>query len=711
MNRTLTGRLVVSLLAVLLAGSGSLPAPAGAQAVPGGLAPDMSRTALEWRDCATAFFGAPEYYSDLGESACGVLTVPENWAHPGERQVDLQFVVLKATGEQTQPDPVVYLAGGPGGTTLAGVSGWAEQFAGLRTQRDIVLYDQRGTAFSSPLRCSSLTIDEFFSGSDESQAADLADAATPAPDELSPPESTGAPGDGATPDDGLGVAALAPSLSASMLMDVARAAVSDETTRCVQELLAQGVDLRQYNSMASATDLVALMQALDYETFNLYGISYGTRLALVTMRDYPNAGIRSVILDSTYPVGLPGFERYPSEPHEVVIQLFADCYLDAACNEAYPNLKARFIALLASLENQPLVVTDEMVITADDVVAVMQVISSAVAVAPYIPKMIAELEAGDATTYLGIVSGDLLTPTALAASATPEPGLAAATTSIDATPVADDEEVQAAVLRRVVQTFLQQIGIGDPGAALTPAQAFLSEVTFAINQLSTGPANELTVRLLLLDQLPATRATLAQFVDRAFTDPALADEQASLRQILATMTDADVAAVFDYLAGPLQVANPTSSNEFMYYSVECNESAPFQSFERTIETALELEIPALGLNTVASLGQIFAVCEIWPGGRAPSYANLPVSSEIPTLIFAGTYDMQTPLSWNKQAFVTLPNAGLVIVPMSGHGVLTYHPECITQISNDFMANPGYLPDDRCVAAYYPAWALPDADAG
>lgn len=415
---------------------------------------------------------------------------------------------------------------------------------------------------------------------------------------------------------------------------MARAAVGDETSRCVQELLAQGVDLRQHTSVACATDLVALVQALDDETFNLYGISCGTRLALVTMRVYPNAGIRSVILDSTYPVGLPGCERYPSEPHEVVMQIFADCHLDPVCNAACPNLQACFIALLAALEAQPFVVNDEITVTADDVAEVMQVISSAVAMAPYIPQMIAGLEAGDAMTCPGIVSGELLTP-ASARAATPEAALPALATPDAATLVVKGEEAQAAALREVVRAFMHGIGIGDTSQALTSALAFLSEVTFAIYQLSTGPANELTVRLLLLDQLPATRATLAQFVERAFTDPVLAGEQAPLRQI-------------------------------------------------------------------------FAACKLWPGGRAPSYANLPVSSDLPTLSQAGTYDMQAPLSWNTQAFVTFPNTGLVIAPMSGHGVLAYHQECITQIAGDFLDNPVSLPDDSCVAAYYPEWALPDA---
>jgi pimeloyl-ACP methyl ester carboxylesterase len=708
MVRTWKYRLI-SLAVALLMMAGGLPGLAtGAARVQersGGVVPDMSRTTLEWRDCATVFLGLEGYYGDLGEIACGVLTVPENWSRPGERQVELQFVVLKATGEDPRPDPVVYLSGGPGGTALAGLSSLADLFSGMREERDVVLYDQRGTAYSSPLRCSSLTVEEFFSRStDELLGMGSGDDATPIADQAAPETGTPDGSDDATSgDDSPGLADLPASLTADVIMDAAREAVGDDTLRCIEELLAQGADLRQYNSMASATDLIALMQALEYDSFNLYGISYGTRLALVTMRDYPNAGIRSVVLDSTYPVGLPGFERYPAEPHEVVIQLFADCFLDPVCNEAYPNLKARFIALLDSLEHQPIVVSDEISITQDDVVELMQSISSMVAVAPYIPKMIAELEVGDPTTYLGIISGELLAPTDPGPQATPE----AATPEAAATPISVDEATQV-VLRTVVETFLQGIGIGDTSEGLTPAQAFLAEVTYAINQLPTGPSNELAARLLLLDQLPATRSTLSQFIERAFTDPVLADEQASLRQILSTMTDADVDAVFNYLAAPLQVTNPTSSNEFMYYSVECHESAPFQSFERTIETAVELEIPELGLNTVPSLAQIFAVCEIWPSGHASAYANLPVSSDIPTLILAGTYDMQTPLSWNKQAFVTLPNSGLVIAPMSGHGVLTFHQACATQIADAFMDDPGYMPDDRCVADYYPQWVLPDA---
>src|SRR5829696_5064324 len=119
-----------------------------------------------------------------------------------------------------------------------------------------------------------------------------------------------------------------------------------------------GVDLSQYNSIASANDTVALVKALGYDDYNLYGVSYGTRLALEVMRNHPESGLRSVVLDSTYPPEIKSYEQFPQEPHEVVIQLFADCARNPACHTAYPDLKARFIALLGRLRAEPVISDD-----------------------------------------------------------------------------------------------------------------------------------------------------------------------------------------------------------------------------------------------------------------------------------------------------------------------------------------------------------------
>ncbi|MDQ3694720.1 MAG: alpha/beta hydrolase, partial [Chloroflexota bacterium] len=483
-------------------------------------------------------------------------------------------------------------------------------------------------------------------------------------------------------------------ITAERLLARARAEVAETMARCAQDLLAAGVDLRQYNSVASAADLVALMGALGYDTYNLYGISYGTRLALVTMREYPRSGIRGVVLDSTYPPGLEGFEQYPVEPHEVVIQLFADCFLDPVCNDAYPDLTARFIRLLDQLEAEPLAPADDLSITAADVVEVMQGINGMVEIAPYVPLMIHELERGQADTFLGIVTGSLFAGPAMedeemAGEAPP------AATPVDADTAAADE------LTQLVDPFLAAIGATDAAGSLSPAQAFLGEV-LATAALPEGQANELTVRLFLLDKLPETRATLRQFVDRAFADPALAASRDSLLGGVANLDDADIAEVFANLSGPLQLLDTTNVglNSHTFNSVECNESVPFQRFEHTVQTAVELEIPELGLNLLPGLARQFATREVWPSGRALDRANEPVASNIPALILAGVYDLQTPVSWNKEAFVHLPNAGLLIFPMSGHGVITFS-QCAADVTAAFIENPIYYPDSSCIADLIP----------
>ena len=58
----------------------------------------------------------------------------------------------------------------------------------------------------------------------------------------------------------------------------------DEARRaCIAELEAQGVDRYAYNTAASAADLIDLRRALGYRTWDVYGVSYGARLAQEAM--------------------------------------------------------------------------------------------------------------------------------------------------------------------------------------------------------------------------------------------------------------------------------------------------------------------------------------------------------------------------------------------------------------------------------------------
>src|SRR5690606_39226772 len=93
---------------------------------------------------------------------------------------------------------------------------------------------------------------------------------------------------------------------------------------CRERLLAEGVNLAVYDSAASAADVDDLRRALGYEQFNLYGISYGTRLAKTIMRDCPE-GVRSVILDSSYPFAADLVAEMPANASRAFETFFAGC--------------------------------------------------------------------------------------------------------------------------------------------------------------------------------------------------------------------------------------------------------------------------------------------------------------------------------------------------------------------------------------------------
>jgi pimeloyl-ACP methyl ester carboxylesterase len=238
---------------------------------------------------------------------CGVLSVPENRANPSSPMIELAVAVFKSTSPNPQPDPVVYLEGGPGGHALQAIPlTFEDYFAPLLDQRDLIMFDQRGTGYSKP----SLACDEY-----TKLAYDTLD------DNLTLDEST------------------------KLFVDAMIA--------CRDRLKGQGIDLTAYNSLASAADLEDLRTALGYDQWNLYGISYGTRLALTTMREYPD-GIRSVILDSTR--SLQSSETStPADVDRSFEKLFDGCARDEACNKAFPNLSDTFYKLVEKLDREPIV--------------------------------------------------------------------------------------------------------------------------------------------------------------------------------------------------------------------------------------------------------------------------------------------------------------------------------------------------------------------
>ena len=291
------------------------------------------------------------------EVDCGWLVAPEDRSDPNNgATVQLHVAIFRTTAEGAPADPIVYLEGGPGGDALETIPfAFSQAFAPFTENRDFIMFDQRGTGFSSPsLECAEST----------DLAYELLDDDIP----------------------------IEEALDAQL-----------EALAACRQRLVQEADLSKYNSEASAADLADLRVALGYDEWNLFGISYGTRLALTTMRDHPE-GIRSVILDSTYPpqVSLPLEAGINADRAFDVF--FKACATDLECTEAFPDLETRFFALVDALEAEPTTVTILDVFTFDEYAGLLdgdtlvsllfQSLYSSDLI-PILPGLIKEAESGD----------------------------------------------------------------------------------------------------------------------------------------------------------------------------------------------------------------------------------------------------------------------------------------------------------------------------
>jgi hypothetical protein len=158
----------------------------------------------------------------------------------------------------------------------------------------------------------------------------------------------------------------------------------------------------------------ALSGAHGYEAFNLYGISYGTRLAETIMRDFAGSPhIRSITHDSVFPRPVGEYDAaYYIGKHEMFEYVFRACAADAACERAYPDLAARFAALVEALNANPLKLPDDTELSGEELYRSMYPFQDRgpawIPLIPYLPKMIAELEQGQTETFMGMRDGTLV---------------------------------------------------------------------------------------------------------------------------------------------------------------------------------------------------------------------------------------------------------------------------------------------------------------
>lgn len=221
---------------------------------------------------------------------CATVEVPEDRNRPDGRRIGVFVAVLAANTQSPAPDPLVILAGGPGqaASTLAA---FAQQLRDVRRTRDILLVDQRGTGRSAALSCKAFTPDD---------RAEF---------ELDP---------------------------------------LPKARECLAELGARGVDPAQYTTSAFVADLEDVRVALGYPTLNLWGGSYGTRVAQEYLRRHPDR-VRSVVLDGVAPPSMRITLDVWATRDKALDGILAACAASPACAAAHGKVAAQLAQLQQDL--------------------------------------------------------------------------------------------------------------------------------------------------------------------------------------------------------------------------------------------------------------------------------------------------------------------------------------------------------------------------
>jgi pimeloyl-ACP methyl ester carboxylesterase len=281
------------------------------------------------------------------EARCGKLEVFEDRQAGAGRRIELNVAVIPAVSRSPAPDPIFFLAGGPGEAATEAFLPLLSAFERIHQKRDIVLVDQRGTGGSHPLECDTDT-EETGDGQDDPEAAK---------------KMAGA---------------------------------------CLEKLDANP---RLYTTAIAMDDLDDVRQALGYAQINLYGASYGTRAALAYLRQHPQH-VRAVILDGVAPPNWTLGPDAAADGQQALQALFDRCAAQAACQTAFPDLPQEFAGLLAQLEAQPAVVALEHPVSGEPVTYTMsaETFGSIIHSLSYVPETAALLPL---MIHQGYAQGDL----------------------------------------------------------------------------------------------------------------------------------------------------------------------------------------------------------------------------------------------------------------------------------------------------------------
>ena len=617
---------------------------------------------------------------------CGQIQVPEDWSNPEGRLLTISYARLVAKATVPFDDPVIYFEGGPGGTALGSMLSYVVVYERLREDRDVILWDQRGTRYSSQLYCP-----------DDARVGDVA-AYLDSMKEFT--EQIFAQGEPSLEDGPDG------------FLDRQRAIVEfDQVANCRTYFDQQGIDVTQYNTANTVFDTIALMKVLGAPAYNLHAISYGTTVALSLMQHYTDhpeedlPPIRSVVVDGVYPLNYDYTQEGMILAYNV-LRVFDDCEADEACAATYPNIRQRLIDLLARLEAEPLTLADGEVLGSSEL---KDLLTSSIVMfhssLPYLPRMIDELERGESATYSLILS-------AVLSARSLNPPVLSEEEPVSELGVGVPELTSIAISLRETASQLEVVGLEANmiREALANTQSAPEMYLFMLDQylklLGVSAATNLTGVLEGFVTAPdeQTRAGLLS-VNSYIGTPII---KRQMDRLVEGMTDEEVAQVFAGLISREFFGQLTALHLPFLFIVNCNDRASSIDTEVAFEQYRSFAVPQL-LNDFITVANTQANCEAL-GLKDPEseYAPLPsgVVSDIPTLVVNGALDMATPAESGALVMETLTNARMLTFPSLTHGA-TVQSHCSVDLTYNFIMYPDRALNLSCLESLRSPFVAPD----
>ena len=229
------------------------------------------------------------------DALCGQYEVLEDRAAKTGRKIKLHVMVLPALVNKPAPDPIFYLAGGPGGA--ATIYANASFMTQMHRTRDVVLLDQRGTGKSNPLRCE-------FRGDPNDMRGYFVEGMTP------------------------------------------------ESVRACRTELEKVADLKLYTTTIAMADLDNVRAALGYDKINVYGGSYGSTAALAYLHLYPQH-VRTATVTGVAPLDYKLPLPFGKGVDHALERLFADCEADESCHKAFPDVRKEWATVVERVDKGP----------------------------------------------------------------------------------------------------------------------------------------------------------------------------------------------------------------------------------------------------------------------------------------------------------------------------------------------------------------------